>query len=89
MPSWILDNYDLSLSGRRPLVHGQDSGQKSSQVNNNVVVTSSKMRYRASFSEPLRRRWPWPSEWEKDGWEPPAEQCNSHAWWLFYLSCAV
>ncbi|CAM6081915.1 unnamed protein product [Calypogeia fissa] len=159
MPSWILDDYDLSLSGRRPLVHvhqkpnpsaqlnlhfdpldenatnseekenyhkktvtnnpaehsletppsstslsssltvaakflfrgqqGQDSGRKSSQLTNNMVVTSSKMRYPASFPEPLGRRWPWPSEWEKDGWEPPAEQCNSHAWWLFYLSYAV
>ncbi|BFI29865.1 endoglycosylceramidase [Marchantia polymorpha subsp. ruderalis] len=44
-------------------------------------------RYPASFPEPLGKRWP--SEWEKDGWEPSVERCNKHTWWWYYFSYAV
>lgn len=131
LPSWILDDYDLS----RPLVrvhqkrnrsspsfpldenasHDHSDGEKnlttfpghsggtssSSRMlfrdqprityrdqGSTDVMQSTKMRYPASFPEPLGRRWPWPSEWE-EGWEPPVELCNKHSWWLFYLSYAV
>lgn len=67
--------------------HGTSARRQIANPVNNRRTT--KTRYPASFPEPLGRRWPWPSEREQDGWEPPVELCNKHAWWLFYLSYAV
>ncbi|KAG6551438.1 hypothetical protein Mapa_007084 [Marchantia paleacea] len=103
LPSWIFDDTDhnspfQSLEFQRSF-HEDKSDHAAIKQELERTLSAGKLRhpglkksynakrYPASFPEPLGKRWP--SEWEKDGWEPSVERCNKHTWWWYYFSYAV